>query len=577
MVTYSVIGTSALSCTALATIPVTVFPTPIIAPAASQTLICIGQSATLSAQGAINYTWTSATQTVFTPNFTVTPSAPGVTTYTVRKANSSCVDTKMISITTNSLPTVSAVALPSQVCALQPATLSIAGGQSYTWTAPGTPTYNFNGATPVVYPLASSLYTVAASDGTCITVTTLSLTVDPNPTISITASSPTACIGQSVTLTANGGNSYTWTTPSGTLSGSPIQVSPTSATSYTLTGDNSFSCAATANQVVLVYTSPAVGITVNMPVVCTGGTSTLTASGAGSYLWSTNANSATTPSAMVNPTAVLTGPVTYSVTGYDAVTGCPGTQTALVTVYIPTFAISGNTNTCQGGNVTLIGSGANSNSYFWNTGSGGPLQTQTLVTVVNAPAVFTLSASGTFSQVTCSSTQTIAVGINANPTITAAPVKTTVCVGESVEIHAGGAISYTWQNPGSGTTNGATLNISPPNLTNNYTVTGTDANGCVGTGTTQVKVSTCPGFSELTQAGTGVHVYPNPNNGVFTIQASRGVLLTVSNELGQTVKTIVLSESNKYAANITDLAEGIYFVTGQTNEVTFNQKIVVTK
>ena len=574
IITYSVIGTSALSCTALATIPVTVYATPVIAPAATPALICIGGSSTLSAQGAISYTWASATQTVFTPNMVVTPTGTGVTTYTITKSNSSCSDTKTINVTTNSLPTIFALASPPIVCALQPATISIAGGQSYTWTAPGTPTYNFNGASVIVYPQTSSLYTVAASDGTCISVTTLSLSVDPNPTISITATSPSVCVGQSVTLTANGGNSYTWTTPSGTSSSNTIQVSPTTATAYTLTGDNSYSCTANTNQVILAFPSPVIGITVTKPVVCTGGLSTLTAAGANSYTWGPAANNAMTPAAIVTSTANVTGTVVYNVTGTFSDTGCPGTQTTMVTVYIPTFAVGGNTNTCEGGKVTLTGAGAS--SYTWNTGSG-PLVTQVLTATVTAPSIYTISASATYSQATCSSTQTIAVGINANPTVIAVAQRTTICKGEFVEIHAGGAATYTWQNPGTGSTNGATLTVSPQNLTNNYTVTGIDANGCAGTGTTQVKVSGCPGFAELSGAKTVVSIYPNPNNGEFTIKHDGPIDLTLCNQLGQIVRTFTLSESNDYMVSVTDLAEGVYFVRGQNENSPVNFKLMVTR
>ena len=570
--TYVVIGTSALSCTASASVTVPVIVTPVIAPVASPSLVCIGGSSTLSAQGAFNYTWSSSSQTVFTPTFVVTPSSPGVSTYTITKANSTCSDTKVISVTTNSLPGLFTLASPALVCALQPATISVAGGQSYTWTAPGTPTYNFNGASVIVYPQTSSLFTVAASDGTCIAISTLSLTVDPNPTVSISASSPSVCMGQSVTLTASGGNSYTWTTTSGTLTGSSIQVSPTAATAYTLTGDNSYSCTAEASQIVLVFPSPNVNILVSKGVVCNGDPSTLTASGAGSYTWDANANNVISPVAVVNPTVMVTGPVVYSVTGSDAITGCPGSKTTQITVYIPTFAVTGNTNTCQGGIVTLSGSGAS--SYTWNTGSGTQLG-QVLTATVTAPSVYTVNASATSSLVTCSSTQTIGVGVNANPTVIAAAQRTTICKGEFVEIHGAGAVSYTWQSAGSA--NGATLTVSPQNLTNNYTVTGTDANGCVGTGTTQVKVSLCTGFAEQGSTANFINIFPNPNSGEFIISADSEIGLTLRNDLGQTIRTFFIPKAVGYKISVNGLAEGIYFISGQNGSIRINQKIIVTK
>jgi hypothetical protein len=54
------------------------------------------------------------------------------------------------------------------------------------------------------------------------------------------------CAGQSVTLTANGANTYSWSTASSATS---IAVSPTVNTTYTLTGSNGQGCNST-----VVYT-----------------------------------------------------------------------------------------------------------------------------------------------------------------------------------------------------------------------------------------------------------------------------------------------------------------------------------
>jgi hypothetical protein len=242
--TYTVIGTSALSCTASATIPVTVVTTPVAYPTAQPALICIGQTSTLTASGATNYTWTTGTQTLNTAAITVTP-AVGVTTYTIIKANANCVDTKTISVIVNALPTVFAIVTPTLVCALSPATLAVGGAQTYTWTAPSTSgTYSFTGASPVVNPPAPSVYTVAASDGTCINTTTVFLATNPNPTLTIVPTSSLICNTQSVGLTVSGGINYTWTTSSSTatLSGATITDTPAGTIAYNVTGNNSFGC-----------------------------------------------------------------------------------------------------------------------------------------------------------------------------------------------------------------------------------------------------------------------------------------------------------------------------------------------
>ncbi|WP_317899913.1 glycine-rich protein [Aurantibacillus circumpalustris] len=571
--TYTVIGTSALSCTAFATMPVTVYPTPINVPTANPGLICIGGSSTLSATGALSYTWSSTTQTVNTANFIVTP-VLGTTTYTITKANSSCVNTQVLSLQTNPLPTVFAIVTPTVVCALTPATLAIGGALTYTWTAPGPPTYTFTGSSPIVSPVVPSIYSVSASDGTCISTTTVFLNANPNPTITATASTPSLCEGQTVNLNASGGINYTWTaTGGGIFNGASIADTPTTATAYNVTGDNSFGCTSGASQVVLVYPKPSLTVTSNKALICSGGAATLTALGASTYSWDANANNVLTQAAVVNPIALTSSAVMYTVEGTNSNTGCKNTQTVLVNVFVPTLTINGSTNTCSGGLINLTAGNGVLGTYNWHTGSGTPITNQILQMPLTVASVFTLTANSNSIGLICPATQTIALGIYYNPTITAVPARTLICTKESVGITAAGATSYAWNN----TMTGPTITVSPTGTTANYTVTGTDDNGCSSTATVQVKISNCSGLNELSNLNSGVSIYPNPNDGKFTIQSKVDLKLNLVNELGQLIRVINLSAINNHEVNISDLAKGIYFVSGQIDGLQIYQKIVVTK
>jgi len=570
--TYTVIGTSALSCTAFATISNTVYPTPVNPPTANPPLICIGGSSTLSATGAINYTWTSATQTVFTSNFIVSPNI-GSTTYTITKGNSTCLNTQVITVVTNSLPTIFAIVTPTLVCALKPATLAVGGAQTYTWTSPGPPTFSFTGASPVVYPPVSSVYSVAASDGTCISTTTVFLAANPNPTITTSASSSVICSGDATTLTAQGGINYTWTATSGTLNTQVIAVSPTTAIAYTAEGDNSFGCTSSAVQIVLVNPNPIVSALATKTLVCSGGPSTLIAIGANTYTWDANANNALTASTVVNPTSPTSGSVIYSVVGENTSTGCKTTKTVLVAIFVPTLTVTGNTNTCIGGAINLSPSGGNPNSYVWFTSIGGnPYTFTNLTATISAPAIFTLNATTSSLSVNCPATKTVAVDVFYNPTITAVPQRTLICFKERVDIYASGGATYQWNNA----MTGGTINVNPT-INTIYTVTGTDANGCVSTGTVQVRVSGCAGINEFTGGSNSLSVYPNPSNGEFTIQSVSDLKLNLVNELGQLIRVIELSAANDYKVSVSDLDKGIYFVSGQKENIRINEKIIVVK
>jgi hypothetical protein len=98
--TYTVTGTGTNNCTGSAVKTITVNPAPIINATTSNSLLCIGQSATLTATGAASYSWTgggnSATEIVspsVTTNYTVTATGTNNCTGTavVTQSVSSCV------------------------------------------------------------------------------------------------------------------------------------------------------------------------------------------------------------------------------------------------------------------------------------------------------------------------------------------------------------------------------------------------------------------------------------------------------------------------------------------------------
>jgi len=78
------------------------------------------------------------------------------------------------------------------------------------------------------------------------------------------------------------------------------------------------------------------------------------------------------------------------------------------------------------------------------------------------------------------------ITVNALPTVIATATETNVCLGDTTTLNGGGATSYTWTSP---IVDGVTFS---PTTTTLYTVTGTDANGCVNTGTLTINVNALP-------------------------------------------------------------------------------------
>ena len=214
-----------------------------------------------------------------------------------------------------------------------------------------------------------------------------------DPEVAIAASGPTAlCPGESVTLTASGADTYSWST---SASGASITVSTPGT--YSVTGTNT--CGqASASITVTASPGPVVAITGNL-AICPGETTVLTASGAATYVWSTSA---------ITPSITVGSAGTYTVTGTSA---C-GQATATVTVQegvAPVAAITGAGFLCPGETITLTASGGG--TYLWNTSATtasisvdeagtyevevttgcGTATAQAVVTTVDLSAAFTAS------------------------------------------------------------------------------------------------------------------------------------------------------------------------------------------
>ncbi|MGQ3133642.1 MAG: PKD domain-containing protein, partial [Flavobacteriales bacterium] len=100
----------------------------------------------------------------------------------------------------------------------------------------------------------------------------------------------------------------------------------------------------------------------------------------------------------------------------------------------------------------------------------------------------------------CTYTQNICVNATAGPTVNVTPATLTICAGQTINLSATGATSYTWTGPNGFTAN--TANISIPNATvaagGTYTVIGTNASGCSTTVTRNVVVNPLPATPNFT-------------------------------------------------------------------------------
>jgi hypothetical protein len=445
-------------------------------------------------------------------------------------------------------------ATPSVICSGNTAQLSASGGTAYTWM-PGT----MNGSLQNVSPLASTVYTVSVSDGTCSGTASVSITTKPNPTLTIASTATRICSGESLTLTTSGAVTYTWNQPN--LSGTFVVDTPTISTGYQVLGTNSVGCTSGAFTVAIVDQPPTLSGNLTSTLVCTGGTVMLTGTGATNYTWSSG------PQQTESITIVATTPTVYTLYGTSGTNTCTASRNYSINVVQSSLAVSPSTAICIGTPLTLTATAGGSN-YNWQPGGGSSSNfpvTSTLSTV------YTVSANVTVSNVSCPASNMVTVTINPNPVVTAAPTRTAMCRNEKNTFNATGASSYLWQTATTSTTGTSVTYTNSQVGVNSITLTGTDANGCVSSAMFQVQVNFCNSLQEL-EIGNKWTLYPNPSNGEIRVLVTKEADLLVINQLGQAVREIHVSAENTNPIKL-NLPAGVYFIIDKAG--TYSEKLIV--
>ena len=344
--TYKVTGTTIYNCSNTAQAIVTVNSLPSVT--SNGGAICIGKSFVISASGASTFTWNNGLGSGYTK--TVSPTT--TTTYTVTGVNSNnCSNTANVIVIVNPLPIV--LVSGGTMCAGSSITLNASGANTYTWSSG-----LGNGISKAVNPTKTITYTVTGTDvNSCSNTTNSIITVNPLPVIK--ASNIIVCVGSgnSITLTAGGAVSYSWS--NGLGNGNSKIVSLTTSTTFTVTGTDANNCSDTANAIVNINLLPHTKGTGG--TICTGNTITLTAGGASTYTWSNGLGTGNTKT--VSPTTTTT----YLLTGTDTY-NCASVINVLVTVEpLPIVTVSSGA-VCSGNSITLNAQGAS--TYLWSNGLG---------------------------------------------------------------------------------------------------------------------------------------------------------------------------------------------------------------
>lgn len=567
---YTVTATNNNGCSSTKSVYITSIPAP-IGNIIGETRICEGERTLLTATGGTSYIWNDGSTE---PTLSVTQAG----TYTVTISNEEgC--TSIVSKNVTTLPRPNAtIAGNTELCAGNSTTLIATGGISYLWN--DSTTTSFKNITE------TGTYSVIVTDNNgCSAVASTTVIVNEAPDITITGDAH-ICIGESTLLTATiyGSGHFLW---SNGEQSSFINVSPNHTTNYTVVATNTNGCVSTESFTVNVHPYPNPAI-IGESSFCQGESTTLTAVGGNSYLWSnyeqTPSISVSTPGVYVvtvsseygcssttshtlvsNPLPVpqITGESTFcdgsfatlnasggisylwssgeatpNISAYQAGTytvtitneqGCTSTaQTQVTSNTPPSVVINGATEICEG-DYTVFNVASNANcSYVWNTESVGNS------IVASTAGTYTVTAT---SPNGCTATASHTMRVNPLPT-PSINGNLTPCLGKSTTLTVSGGATYVWST--GSTADNITIQPTAP-IT--YSVTATSSAGC--TATNSVAITTYPVPSPSIQGNTILC-----HEGTSTLTAVGGITFNWST--GATSNNITINEAGTYTVTITN-------------------------
>jgi gliding motility-associated-like protein len=357
------------------------------------------------------------------------------------------------------------------------ATVSASGGTgpyTYTWT-PG----NLNGATQST--LGAGTYTVNIEDGNNCTGNGTVMITEPSELVVyqgiITPASCNASDGAAGVNVSGGTGTYTYQwSPTG---GNSALASNIPSGTYTVEVEDQNGCTESISIAVTNAEGPIITVQSSTDVSCFGGNdgaASVTVTGGSSpysYNWLPSGGNGVTASGL------SAGNYTIVVTDN---TGCTATVTATIdepTAISISETVTDATCGTDDGSIAIVASGGSGPySYSWSPSGGNSASANGLGSGVYIVTV--TDANG------CTTTDSYTVNNTGNIPINASPITQTITLGESVQIQAFGASSYSWSNGSTLSCDDCPSPVATPTTTTTYIVTGTDENGC--TGTAQVTI-----------------------------------------------------------------------------------------
>ncbi|WP_107040364.1 T9SS type B sorting domain-containing protein [Brumimicrobium mesophilum] len=186
--------------------------------------------------------------------------------------------------------------------------------------------------------------------------------VNPLPVITLDSFDDTPCDGDAMTLTANGGGTYSWN--NNVVNAIPFIINLADAGIYEVTVTSAFGCVSILDTLIDVKENPIITLIDEVNQACDGDMVTLTADGAETYEWTPIVTNGV-------PFQVTEGTINYEVIGTDA-NGCTGNLNSTIVVY-PSPIADFTPDTTSGVapmTINFTDNSSNAVDYFWDFGNG---------------------------------------------------------------------------------------------------------------------------------------------------------------------------------------------------------------
>ena len=484
--TYTVIGTDTNGCRNTATTQIALASAPTVQVMGADS-VCQGDSITLLASGAIQYSWSGTSLgCTHCPDPTVSPDSTSI--YQVIGTNTQgCSDTTTVEVFVFAAQSLG-LTNDTSLCRGDSIGLSFApslSAQQITWT-PASDLSCHTCPDPIAFPAASLTYTVEViTNQGCILQDSIHIdVVSPSPLT--TSPDTTICVGNIGELRVSGAQTYSWQPGTGlscTTCPNPT-IQPQTTTTYTVQGTDQNGCTSEDSVSVTVTPGPPMQLFGGSSSLCEGDTVSLQAQGASTYQWAPIAGLSCYN--CPDPQAYPTQTTTYTVQGSDG-NGCSSFDSlTLAVVPEPIASLSGDTAICRGDTATWIIDGVS--SPLWQPVSS--VSCATCDTIVISPAntqTFTLTGIGNNG---CPIDTAFRLQVETPPNLTVSLSSPAACAGESIQLVATGAVQYQWS-PATGLdcTNCDTV-VATPDSSIVYTISGQTLAGC--TNTIQAPVTIWP-------------------------------------------------------------------------------------